>query len=272
MMTSPVPILKQTLTSVAIALILTGCDSGVSVRKVCKETPQFCQDLNKDSWCKDKRANVIIGRYLESQQASDDIRYQLILDLESYSECVEIASHIEHIKLKEKTTTRVQGYVTSLKELERLKNVTKSSNDPRLLYWHWSRNGDENALTQFLKLRETGDLETPDLQFKLATYWVKIDRDATIDILYHALALYKDGDKIDPEILKTLSTLYLKEDKLKHAYVWGRIAKDYGMKEIDLAPMKAILGNQGVDVDKLDDFADEYQSQIESGSFVPPKR
>lgn len=258
--------------TVSLSLFLTACDSGLSVRKVCKETPQFCEDLNTDSWCKDVRADIIINRYLEHQTPTDELRYKLMLDYETYSECVELASHIEHIKLKEKKTSRVDGYVTSQRELKRLSTATKDSMKPELLYWHWSRNGNEDAMTKFLSLKDSGQLETPELQFKMATYWSKIDRNRTIDILYHALSLYKPGADINPEILKALSTLFTKEEKLKHAYVWGRIAKDYGLSDIDLAPMKAVLSNQGINSDKLDDLADDFKSAIEAGEFIPPNR
>ncbi len=255
-----------------VIFALSACDSGPSLRQICQEQAQICNDLNDDAWCKLERKEVITGRYRELQAPSDAVRYQLMLDLESYSVCVEKASHIEHIKLKEKQAGRIKGYITSLKELNRLSDATKNSNDPYLLYWHWSRNGDEVAMEKFLKLRDTGILQTPDLQFKLATYYVKFDRDLTIDTLYHALSIYDGTQILKPEIFKTLSTLYIKEEKFKHAYVWGKIAKEYGIIDIDLAPLKALLDNQGSNLDSLNELAGRYSEQIKNGQFVPPSR
>ncbi|MCU4674448.1 DUF2989 domain-containing protein [Catenovulum sp. 2E275] len=251
---------------------LTACDSGPTLRQVCEQNQQFCDDLNQDAWCKAERKEVIFGRYNEQQNPTDQIRYKLMLDLESYSTCVEKASHIEHIKLRDKQTGRVKGYITSLKELKRLSDVTKNSTDPYLLYWHWSRNGDETAMQKFLNLRDSGILQTPDLQLKLATYYVKFDRDLTIDTLYHALEIYDGTQVLKPEIFKTLSTLFIKEEKYKHAYVWGKIAKEHGIIDIDLAPLKAILQNEGNNIASLDQLVTQYSEQIKNGQFIAPNR
>ena len=251
---------------------LSACDQGLTLKSICEQTPEFCEDLNDDAWCKKERKEVIVGRYNEAKNPTDEVRFKLIMDFEKYSTCVEKASFIEHIKLKDKQTGRVKGFVTSVRELERLSKVTADSQDPNLLYWHWSRNGDEDAMSRFLGLRDSGILQTPELQFKLATYYVKFDRDLTIDTLYRALELYKEGDRINPEILNTLSTLYLKEEKFKHAYVWGKLAKEFGVSDIDLAPLRAVLKTQGVSISQLNDLASDYESALESGTFEPPKR
>ena len=251
---------------------LSACDQGLTLKSICEQSPEFCEDLNDDAWCKKERKEVIVGRYNEAKNPTDEVRFKLIMDFEKYSTCVEKASFIEHIKLKDKQTGRVKGFVTSVRELERLSKVTADSQDPNLLYWHWSRNGDEDAMSRFLGLRDSGILQTPELQFKLATYYVKFDRDLTIDTLYRALELYKEGDKINPEILNTLSTLYLKEEKFKHAYVWGKLAKEFGVSDIDLAPLRAVLKTEGVPISQLNDIASDYESALESGTFEPPKR
>ncbi|EWH08577.1 hypothetical protein DS2_16564 [Catenovulum agarivorans DS-2] len=251
---------------------LFGCEQGVTLKSICKNTPEFCEDLNDDAWCKKERKEVIFGRFNESINPSDEVRYKLITDFEKYSTCVEKASFIEHIKLKDKQTGRVKGFVTSVRELERLSKATADSNDPNLLYWHWSRNGDEDAMSRFLALRDSGVLQTPELQFKLATYYVKFNRDLTIDTLYRALELYGKDDVINPEILNTLSTLYLKEEKYKHAYVWGKLAKEFGVSDIDLAPLRAVLKTEGVPISQLDDIANDYETALEDGNFEPPKR
>lgn len=86
------------------------------------------------------------------------------------------------------------------------------------------------------------------------------------------MELYKAGDDVNPEIFKSLSSIYLKEQKFKHAYVWGYIAKDYGMTDIDLAPLKAVLSNQNIKISKLNRLADGYIDMIEDGDFIPPSR
>ena len=71
---------------------------------------------------------------------------------ESYNQCITLAAKIEHIKLKSKTTSRIEGQLTSIKEMTRLYQDTKNTNHPGLLYYHWSRNNEQSALTRLLAM------------------------------------------------------------------------------------------------------------------------
>ena len=92
----------RTLLALSI-FTLVGCERSLTLSKVCEETPGFCEDLNKDSHCKDLRSDLIFARYHEYKSPTDDNKYDLLKKLESYDSCVSLAAKIEHIKLKEKT-------------------------------------------------------------------------------------------------------------------------------------------------------------------------
>lgn len=99
--------------SLLLGLItLAGCEEPVTLAKVCKETPGFCADLNKDSHCKDERAEVILKRYSEYKEPTDENKYQLLKEFETYNQCITLAAKIEHIKLKAKKTSRIDGQLT----------------------------------------------------------------------------------------------------------------------------------------------------------------
>ena len=53
-------------------LALTGCEEPLTLAQVCKETPGFCSDLNKDSHCKNERSEVILKRYVEYKKPTDE--------------------------------------------------------------------------------------------------------------------------------------------------------------------------------------------------------
>lgn len=258
-------------TCVLSLLLLNACsEPELTVRQVCDEKPEMCSDLNKDGHCNVERREVIVNRYIERKMPSDKNKYRLLADFEKYSKCINLASKIEHKKLKEKTTSRVEGYITSLKEIKRLSDDTRTSEMPELVYYHWSRNGDERSLKKFLALGESNKLETPELQFALATYWVKRDIDKTIGILYHTLELYKPDEEVNPEIFRTLTTVYLNKDDIKKAYVWAMVAKELGDKRVEIEEMKFMLMDQGASISKLDKLVDKTVDQIESYSFVSP--
>ena len=75
-----------------------GCEEPLTLAQVYKETSGFCSDLNKDSHFKDERFDVIIERYIKYKDPTDENKYQLLKDFESYNQCINVAAKIEHIK------------------------------------------------------------------------------------------------------------------------------------------------------------------------------
>lgn len=257
------------------SLFLFGCENAFfgekTISQICREYPQMCQDLNSDAHCRKEKAEIIRSRYANLQAPSDQLKYQLLLQFEDYKVCIGKAAQIEHIKRKEKKTDRVKGVITARRQLAQLARDTKDSKDPYLLHYHWSRFGKEESMNNFLALEATGALEKPDLQVKLAEYYVKKDLDRTVNILYHALELYKSGDTVDPEIFYSLSTIFLKQERFPRAYVWAYIAKEYGVRDLDLAQIEALVRQVGKRPNRLEDIADDYISDIRSGKFVAPE-
>ncbi len=257
---------------VLVTLALAGCDGGVTVRDVCDEVPAMCNDLNTDAHCREQRAQVILSRYHEYQSATDDNKYELLRHLESYSQCVSLASKIEHVKLKEKTTSRVEGYMTSLKEINRLFKETRDSDHPGLLYYQWSRNNNQAALNKLLAMEQTDAVRNnPEYQFFLASYYIKLDTDKTVDLLYHSLELNKPGQIPNPEIFTTLVNIFYKQEKYTLAYTFARIAKESGVENIDFTPMKHQLTASGIDSDKYDTLASKTLTDILEGRFKSPR-
>ena len=96
--------------AVFIALLpLAGCyDSAPTVREICQGTPSMCSDLNDDNWCNSERRQLIFSRYDVSQNKTPENQYYLMQDLQEYSKCIELASTIEHKKLKQKQSNRIE--------------------------------------------------------------------------------------------------------------------------------------------------------------------
>lgn len=258
-----------------LTLLLAGCDflaqfKTVTVASICKEYPHLCKDLNPDAHCRYEKAEIIRTRYAHIKAPSDPLKYQLLLLFEDYKECVSLAAQIEHIKLKEKKSGRVKGMLTAQREIRQLSRDTEESDYPYLMYYHWSRYGSEEALERFLALQGTKQLEEPDLQKFLAEHFVKFDLEKTVEILHHALELYDSGDEVDPEIFYSLSTIYLKLDKFAKAYLWGYIAKDFDITDLDLGQIEAIVIQQNKSPGQIETIANRYISDIKSGTFVAP--
>ncbi|TMP45408.1 DUF2989 domain-containing protein [Pseudoalteromonas citrea] len=254
------------------ALLLSGCDESLTLSRVCTETPGFCTDLNKDSHCKEQRANVAIARYIEYKDPTDDNVYELLKLFETYNECVSLAAKIEHIKLKDKTTSRVEGHLTSLKEMNRIYQDTVNTTHPGLLYYQWSRNNNQTAMNKLLQMQDSPKVTSdPEIQLFLASYYAKFDDEKTINLLYRVLELNKEGHMPDLEVYTTLTSLFYKHKKYKHAYIFSKVARLSGFEDIDLFPVTQQLTSSGQSLGPLDDLASQTFADIQAGSFVSPR-
>ncbi|KAF7787376.1 hypothetical protein PRUB_a4586 [Pseudoalteromonas rubra] len=252
--------------------LLSGCDDTITLSKICSDTPGFCADLNKDSHCKEERASVIFSRYREYKAPTDENKYTLLKDFEQYNECVSLAAQIEHIKLKEKTTSRVEGHLTSLKEMTRIYQDTINTEHPGLLYYHWSRRNNRMALNKLLNMQDQEHVKSDrEIQLFLATFYAKIDDDKTIDILYRVLELNKAGETPDPEVFASLVSIFYKQQKYKHAYTFARVAQLSGSENIDILPVEHKLSASGKDLGALDTLAAKTWEEISNGEFLSPR-
>ena len=257
---------------VIVTFSLIGCDgfSEKSIASICEDSPTFCSDLNADSWCRAEKSIIIRARHNDSVIPKDINKYDLLLGFEDYKKCIDKASKIEHIKFKEKQAGRVEGLLTAERELKRLSRATKGSIDPHLLYYHWSRNNDEKALETFMNYRDTGELETSELQVALASYYTKFDLPKTIKTLHHALELHEKGSEIDTTIFSSLTTIYMKLEEFDKAYIWGTIAVEHDVEDLDIVQVESILLQQGINTEKLQKTAKDYSRAIDKGQFIRP--
>ena len=264
-------LMKYLVLSMSLVM-LSACSEGeLTLRAVCEQEPGLCSDLNSDSHCNLQRRDLIMQRFEEKRLPSDKNKYQLLVDFEKYSKCIELAAGIEHIKLKEKTTTRMIGYMTSLKEIRRLSDETVSSDDPHLLFYHWSRNKSDSHLQRFLQAEQNKQLETPELQMALVSYYSKRDTEKSIQLLHHALELYPPNPKIDPEIYASLTSIFYKKKDYASSYHWAVLAQKSGAFNVELQELKIYLEQAKLDHKKIKEAAEHTLAQLQLGQFTPPK-
>ncbi|MCW8863686.1 MAG: DUF2989 domain-containing protein [Colwellia sp.] len=264
--------MKQ-LTLIFTLLLLFGCDSSKSLAELCKENPQICHEFGEDSWCKSERVDVALSRIAVKTQKQDFQKYQLLLAYEGYVDCMGLASQIQHIKLKEKTTLRKNNLLKAKAQLAELSDQTLNSTHPHLLYYHWSRELNENSLQQFLALEGSAELENTISQFHLATYYSKKDTNKTLSLLFHALELHQPKEKLIPEVFQTLATIFTNKEKPKQAYIWLKTYQLAQKKnnQQEVFALQQYAKNNALDVDFLDKVAKSTLSKIKLGEFKTPK-
>jgi len=260
-----------TLTILVIAL--SGCDTGPNYAQLCKDNPEICQEFHDDSWCKKERIAVGTANLDFKIQATDDKRFNQLIAYENYEKCVSHASLIEHIKLKEKKSRRIENMMLAREKIKEISDQTIDSEYPRLLYFHWSRYLNKKSLRKFLALEGTEVMETSASQFELATYYTKRDQDKTLQLLFHALELYKDGNDINSEIFKTLSSIFATKKETKQAYIWLKVLQLYNSKDPAIGENTLSNFAEGYKLDSkfLDKVAETTLSKIKASTFEPPR-
>lgn len=261
------------ITLVSFLLLLSSCDSSKSLTALCKENPQICQEFGEDSWCKAERINVALAQIDLKTVNKDSLKYNLLIAYEDYVNCMGLASQIQHIKLKEKTTIRSNNLLKAKAKLADLSDQTLDSTHPHLLYFHWSRALNKNALAKFLMLEGSAALENSLSQFQLATHYAKKDNNKTLRLLFHSLELHQPNEKIIPEIFETLTTIFTNKDKPKQAYIWLKIYNLVTTKHDKQIKhqLKKYQDDYSLDGEFLDKVASNTLVNIENGTFKAPK-
>ena len=249
-----------------------GCNDSENLVQLCKDNIEICEEFGQDSWCKTERIDVALSRIKVKNNQLDTDKYRLLLSYEGYIKCMALASQIQHIKLKEKTTLRKINLNKARDNLSLLIEETSSSQHPHLLYYQWSRGSNDLALAQLLQLEGTVELENSTAQYHLATYYVKRDSKKTLGLLYRSLELHDPGTVLLPEIIQTLATIFTKQQKYKQAYIWLRayqLLNDKPDKLIE-SSLRSYQLVGSLNADFLDDVASSTLEKILAGEFIPP--
>jgi len=254
-------------------MLLTSCDSGPKLSDVCKENEQLCQVFTEDTWCKAERKHVIMTSYTLNNSQQDVDKYNLLLAYEAYGKCVRFAKKIEHIKLKGKKSLRIENYLKSQELIKTLSKQTKDSKHPSLLFYHWSRYLDQNALNKFLAMEGSALLESPDGQFNLASYYIKSNDSKTLSLLFHALELYQEGEQINDEIFSSLATIFQGNNKTKQAYIWLKVYHLYSPDKESVTDQSLIEFAKAHHLKQnlLDQVAEQTLANIQQSTFKTPK-
>jgi hypothetical protein len=262
----------RSMALLALMVILGGCDSlfPITASNICEEHEQFCSDLNPDGWCQAEKNQIIKHRYQYELAPSELLDYHLLKDFEAYKVCITNAAQIIYITENDKQARRMQAVVVAENELKRLARKTRHSSEPHLLLYHWSRFGDKDAMKKFLALETQNKLNTASLQLGLASYYVKFNQAKAKQALYKAIELTPVDAAMESEIFSSLSTISMKQDNFRDAYIWAYVAKDFAVADIDLEQIASKL-NSADQVHKLENIAEHYIDQIHDREFKGPR-
>ena len=110
-------------------------------------------------------------------------------------------------------------------------------------------------------------LEEPELQLALANHYRTTDTAKAIQILQHALSLYKEEEEVDIMIPTALSGLYMKQQAYPQAYLWALVTNQLqGNKGGGKSPYIQLSEQQK---EALGKQASQIVDQLHEGQYRP---
>jgi hypothetical protein len=259
-----------------LALSLSGCFSDeTSIRGICENNPQICDDIKTKGWCKSERTNLIRNRQRQITAPKDQQNlYNSLINWKEFSHCIEAASNIKRRSIEDRDPTKAASFVNSIREIEKLERQTANSQLPQLLYYHWAQSGDDVKIDRLIKLDKNNKLNTTELQLMMSSYYSKFNKFKAANAQYNALALLTQDDfeQLDHSIFASLSTYHYQQKNLKLSYIWAQVAVKFGLKANLYSSLTTELKRSGVKLPNLEQKAEEIFLSIESLTFIPPKK
>lgn len=254
----------------SLAIALSGCfENRQNTDKLCADNPSLqCERLNmNDGQCRVPRTDLIWHRNEVRKQPTDSNIIDEYHFLAEYKKCLELASQIQPIEQAGLKERRFNALINSGEDLEKLVERIRKSSSPESLYFLWSQTGDDEAQRSFLQLEGTPALDTPEMQYALATFYTSRDLEKTINLLNKSLELSK-GKNLNTDIFKTLASITYQLNRKEQAYIWAMVANRFEVPIIGSEQEMQILYGFSKDKYKqLDGIADNIESALDSGTY-----
>lgn len=257
------------LTLLASVILLSGCfEPRLNTEQLCDKYPALnCGELNmNDGQCRIARTDLIWQRkkVLDNPSAENMIEeFRLVSD---YQRCLDLAAQIEPTKVGDKKERRFNALLHSYDEQKRLLAALKQHNSPQALYFLWTQ-GDQSAIREFLRYENSNQLDTPELQYALATYYISHDREKTLDILHKALRLHPQDKQLQSNIVESLASVNQSLKQPEYAYIWVMVGKELGLPVVPERNLRVLYNFSPEKIEHLQQIADKILAAIEDGDY-----
>ncbi|GGB63068.1 DUF2989 domain-containing protein [Shewanella inventionis] len=248
---------------------LFGCDNDRNSDLICKNNPELCSDLHKDSWCRFEKGDLIRHRYLLKQSSAPTGKelYQQLIYLENYSKCIELAAGVQHKLNTDRTRDRERAFAVSTQTLAELQAFTQNNNDLHLAYYRWIRFNDQAGLAIVEQTYQQGQLTDPEIISQLAAHYVRYQPNDAKH-LYLTLLANTEAELISPDWFLALASIYKQQQDHQKEYLLTRAYLLISPNHVNEEQLLAIIqGNKHL-AQRLDQQATELIASVMSGSFA----
>ncbi|MGI2170907.1 DUF2989 domain-containing protein [Shewanella sp. MF05960] len=248
---------------------LFGCDNDRNSNLICKNNPELCSDLHKDSWCRFEKADLIRHRYLLKQHSSPTGKelYQQLIYLETYSKCIELAAGVQHKLNTDRTRDRERAFAVSTQTLAELQESTQHNNDLYLAYYRWIRFNEQAGLEIVEQAYQQGQLDDPEIIGQLASHYVRFaPNDAKA--LYLQLLGTTDASLINPDWFLALASIYKQQQDHDKEYLLTRAYLLISQSQADETQLLAIIKGDKPLAQTLDNQAKDLVAAVLNEQFA----
>ena len=319
-------ILTGTIKAFTLAIFVTlvsGCgDEEISLSQACEGLNGFCETgITDDSNCKRERQTGMVNAFKIENKLEDvpALQFNQLIALEKLKSCTHKQTLVEYVpveqkypqlpvkspeKMSEEDAFKVQryrdsilrrarhkreNYINTSRYLTRLSEDTAGNGNPHLLYWHWSRNHDKEALERLRGMYTAGKLKDYDLLFYLSQDYSRTEPDISRKMLFQSLEKYpreqytekteesnrtakyaamNDDGRLHYEALRHLIQLYFSEKNYQKSYVFAQVLHLNNDRSADSDMIISYMKkNHAQKLDELDNIADDIHEALESGTF-----
>ncbi|MBY5991665.1 DUF2989 domain-containing protein [Ferrimonas balearica] len=231
------------LGALAGALLLAGCQPQLTVGEICRQDPQMCQDLNRDGWCRQSRAEVIRARHQEANSDDPLFLYDQLVALEEYVDCMGHVSRIVNTSpAKPREQERNRYYLAGLASLEALQQATQGHSSPALSLYHWTRFNDGPALERFLEAEAQGQLAATRLKRLAGIYFSAEQPQKAREYLLEVIEADPAGARLDEQLLLELGFTLERLGQREAAYLFSYL----GQQRLAQGGAGALAGHLGI--------------------------
>jgi hypothetical protein len=270
---------------VIAVLGLFGCENDQNTEVICKNNPELCEDLHKDSWCRFEKADLIRHRYAlkETEQHTGKQLYQQLIFLEKYSKCIELAAGVQHLINTDRTVDRKRAFAVSTQNLEQLQEYTKDSKEVFLAFYRWVRFNDPAAFSLVDSAFKQGQVNDVIILEQLAVHYLKINADISkaiyAQLFGHILTdtPVEDSSEEDAESymdisrefntdwLLGLANVYQQQQQFAQVYLLTKINLSLTEQTASDVQLLALINNDKKLAIKLNKQAKETASALANG-------
>ncbi|WP_112478330.1 DUF2989 domain-containing protein [Vibrio variabilis] len=264
--------LPHSLLVLLSASLLTGCfETRKNTDQLCEQEPALnCAVMNtSDGQCRIPRTNLIWHRYDMLSAPTEANAVQDYYLLKEYRKCLELASQIQPIEQADLKARRFNALMFTINEQDRVTQSLSATTSPDTLYFLWSETGDHAARRRFLAMEGSPQLDTPQLQYALATYYISRDKTKTYQLLNRSLMLSEGVSSVNNDVIQALASVTQSLEQPEQSYLWAMVATKFDIPIASENELRLMFNLSESTYKRLQKQADIVTKAIKSGDYTP---